>query len=74
MLSGYQGSCPLEGASSQCFGERNFHNSYFVLLGQGVLGLRTLGYGPLQNIAVLKLSACEIVYHTKELIFAYYLL
>lgn len=32
----------------------------FVLLGQGVSSLGTLGCGSLQNIAAVKLSACEI--------------
>ena len=54
MLSGYQGSCPLEGAPTQS------PIDIFVLLGQGVPSLGTLGCGSLQNIAIVKLSACEI--------------
>lgn len=39
----------------------------FVLLGQGIPRLRTLGCGPLQNIAVLPLSAREIMHYNREL-------
>lgn len=40
MLSGYQGSCPLEGAPSQCL------IAIFVLLGRGVPGLGTRVWSP----------------------------
>lgn len=39
----------------------------FVLLGQGAPRLRTVGCGPLQNIAVLKLSGYEIMHYNREL-------
>lgn len=67
MLSGYQGSCPLEGAPSQCL------IAISVLLGRGVPGLGTQGCGSLQNIAVLKMPAYEITYYDGE-VFAYHLL
>lgn len=39
----------------------------FVLLGQGVPSLHTLGGEGLQNIAVFNLSAYEMIYYNREL-------